>query len=256
MHYYNGRIYVGAGDLWGDRGPIDVWSFDSAGIFHKEYTVDEEQVSIFRDYDGKLLIPGMDSRESWEYGNLYINDHGVFRGFIYSSKNLNRWSKKAEFSVGALPYSLEILDGTFYVGLGNRWGYADFESGNIYRVEADNTLVAQWRRKAKSPAASSQTSATSTALHPNYPNPFNPETWIPYQLTEDMEVKISIYDTSGNVIRALDLGYKPAGIYMARGKAAHWDGRNEAGENVASGVYFYTLHAGEFKATRKMIIAE
>ena len=433
MHYYNGRIYVGAGDLWRNRGPIDAWSFDSASMFQIEYTVDEEQVSVFRDYDGKLLIPGMDSRESWEYGNLYINDHGVwqklrtiprgihvydtaifqgniyvtissdvysavlesvdmgqtwrvigkidfdagsygdmvalkdsliiigttvdaaddgqlcvysyangkmetltmplfpglenahtfgkltkfkngvlyignhstlfgntsvygrtplffltnfrkgakaikqfesgdvrdivvrgntcyvltasesngvFRGYIYSSNNLNRWVKDAEFSVGALPHSFELLDGVFYVGLGNRWGYADVESGNIYRLDTDDTLV----YKASSLITGSQTSATSIAPYSNYPNPFNPETWIPYQLKEDADVAIRIYSTTGQLVRYLDLGHRSAGLYADKNKAAHWDGANDAGEQVASGVYFYVINIGEFTARRKMLV--
>lgn len=94
----------------------------------------------------------------------------------------------------------------------------------------------------------------TTSLLPNYPNPFNPETWIPYQLSEPAEVKLTIYDINGRVVRDLDLGHQRAGIYQSRARAAHWDGRNTQGEPVASGLYFYTLKAGEFSATRKMLI--
>lgn len=93
-----------------------------------------------------------------------------------------------------------------------------------------------------------------TALLPNYPNPFNPETWIPYQLAESADVSISIYSAAGKRIRSLALGHQPVGIYADRSRAAYWDGQNEQGELVASGVYFYTLMAGEFTATRKMLI--
>ena len=93
-----------------------------------------------------------------------------------------------------------------------------------------------------------------TMLMANYPNPFNPETWIPYQLATDTEVTLSIYDTNGRLIRALALGHKPAGVYQSRSRAAYWDGQNELGEPVASGVYFYTLTAGHFTATQKMLI--
>ncbi|RKU21527.1 hypothetical protein C6499_21245 [Candidatus Poribacteria bacterium] len=95
-----------------------------------------------------------------------------------------------------------------------------------------------------------------TALLPNYPNPFNPETWIPYQLEKSAEVTISIHSGDGTLIRTLTLGYQPAGIYRSRDRAAYWDGTNEMGETVASGVYFYTLSAGEFKATRKMLVVK
>ena len=93
-----------------------------------------------------------------------------------------------------------------------------------------------------------------TALLANYPNPFNPETWIPYQLAEPGNVKITIYDTQGSVVRHLDLGRQHAGTYTSRSRAAYWDGRNDLGERVASGLYFYTLEAGNFAATKKMLI--
>ena len=93
-----------------------------------------------------------------------------------------------------------------------------------------------------------------TALLSNYPNPFNPETWIPYQLSKPAEVRITIYAANGHAIRQLAIGHQPAGMYQSRSRAAYWDGRNALGEPVASGVYFYTLTAGEFTATRKMLI--
>ena len=93
-----------------------------------------------------------------------------------------------------------------------------------------------------------------TALLANYPNPFNPETWIPYQLSKPAEVTLTIYDIHGRVVRTLALGHQPAGIYQTRSRAAYWDGRNALGEPVASGVYFYTLTAGDFTTTRKMLI--
>ena len=92
------------------------------------------------------------------------------------------------------------------------------------------------------------------ALLANYPNPFNPETWIPYQLAESVEVTLTIYTVNGTVVRTLALGHQSAGIYVNRSRAAYWDGKNEVGEPVASGVYFYTLTAGDFTATRKMLI--
>ena len=102
-----------------------------------------------------------------------------------------------------------------------------------------------------------------TALLPNYPNPFNPETWIPYQLSEPAKVTLRIYSVNGVLVRTLVLGHTPAGIYQNRSRAAYWDGRNDVGESVASGIYFYTLStestrdsvtAGDFTATRKLLI--
>ena len=95
---------------------------------------------------------------------------------------------------------------------------------------------------------------TETILLPNYPNPFNPETWIPYDLAEDSEVDIHIYNLKGETVRQLSLGFQGAGTYRTRSRAVYWDGRNAVGEPVASGVYFYTLRTGQIKATRQMVI--
>ena len=95
---------------------------------------------------------------------------------------------------------------------------------------------------------------SETRLLLNYPNPFNPETWIPYQLSESADVTVSIYSVNGSLIRTLALGHQAAGLYRSRSRAAYWDGRNAFGERVASGLYFYTLTAGDFTATRKMLI--
>ena len=94
----------------------------------------------------------------------------------------------------------------------------------------------------------------TTALLPNYPNPFNPETWIPYHLSKDTTVILTIHDVRGSVVRVLVLGHQAAGVYRSKHRAAYWDGRNAEGESVASGLYFYTLTADDFNATRKMLI--
>ena len=90
----------------------------------------------------------------------------------------------------------------------------------------------------------------------NYPNPFNPETWIPYQLSEDSAVSISIYDTTGQLVRTLSLGFQTAGFYNSRERAAYWDGHNALGERVASGIYFYQLTTPEFQQTRRLVIVK
>ena len=95
-----------------------------------------------------------------------------------------------------------------------------------------------------------------TALLHNYPNPFNPETWIPYRLAHAADVQITIYNTRGTVVRRLDLGHQSAGFYTARAQAGYWNGRNRHGELVASGVYFYQLRAGDYSALRRMVIVK
>ena len=95
---------------------------------------------------------------------------------------------------------------------------------------------------------------TETELLHNYPNPFNPETWIPYRLAEDAFVTLTIYDGNGWVVRTFDVGHRIAAAYENRSKAIYWNGKNGLGESVASGVYFYTLTAGDYSATRKMLV--
>ena len=114
-------------------------------------------------------------------------------------------------------------------------------TGNVSDSSAATTVAA-------APAA------TRTLLAQNFPNPFNPETWIPYALASDAHVSINIFDVRGHLVRRLNLGYQKAGFYMERSNAAYWDGRDSFGQKVASGLYFYTLQAGEFKATRRMVI--
>ena len=94
------------------------------------------------------------------------------------------------------------------------------------------------------------------ALLPNYPNPFNPETWIPYQLAAASSVRIHIYDLMGQWVRTLDLGGQQVGAYFSRSRAAYWDGRNALGECVATGIYFYRLETDDFTATKRMVIVK
>ena len=441
MHRYNGKIYIGAGDFLYNRGPIDVWSLDTNGNFENEYTVDEEQVHGFRDYDGKLYIPGTDATQSWEYGNLYMNDHGLWqklrtiprgihvwnvavfkgdiyvqardarggeklmkssdkgqtwdaliytaagsdrrfgsmipfddfllvmgktaegrpcvykyadgnmkmeifpcpsaimpsmdsplkrfvryrdgvlcapfspenlvgckfpfffltssmkgktnikiikqfrmqnvvdilvrddicyilvaplvllspsmpyselpdvKGYIYSSSDLKNWTKLAEFVVPNRLYSFELLQGAFYVGLGFGQG-ENSESGSIYRIYPSIALPAPEHISGQNEEPSLVT------LYQNYPNPFNPDTWIPYALSRDGDVSIKIYTATGQLVRVLNLGTRKAGAYIEKADAVHWNGTNEAGEQVASGTYFYFIEAEGFTDMRKLLIAK
>ena len=102
----------------------------------------------------------------------------------------------------------------------------------------------------------SEPPVTQTKLLANYPNPFNPETWIPYQLAKEADVTIEIYNILGQRVRKIDLGFQPTGYYITKEKAAYWDGRNETGERIASGVYFYHIRAGKYSETRKMLVVK
>ena len=99
-------------------------------------------------------------------------------------------------------------------------------------------------------------SVQETKVLPNYPNPFNPETWIPYQLSEESTVTVKMYDVGGHLVRTIEVGHKPVGYYLTRERAVYWDGHNESGEPVSSGVYFYTFIAGDYTQTRRMVIVK
>ena len=118
----------------------------------------------------------------------------------------------------------------------------DRSPGALYALQYLQSLLAAARRPAK------------TQLLANYPNPFNPETWIPYELATDTTVKLTIYDAHGVVVRTLSIGHQTAGYYTTRDRAAYWDGRNSSGELVASGLYFYQLETDETSSMRKMVI--
>ena len=117
------------------------------------------------------------------------------------------------------------------------------ESEEIFllSVDAAGKLLIKW-------------GSLKTMLYQNYPNPFNPETWIPYQLASDMVVQILIYDMKGIVVHRLDLGQQPAGYYISPERAAYWDGKNESGELVSSGMYFYQLKAEDFTSVKRLVI--
>ena len=95
-----------------------------------------------------------------------------------------------------------------------------------------------------------------TVLLSNYPNPFNPETWIPYHLAHAADVQVTIFDAKGVMVRQLDLGHQSVGHYTVQSKAAYWDGRNESGESVASGIYFYQLRVADYSASRRMVVVK
>ena len=133
-----------------------------------------------------------------------------------------------------------------YAGLVNEW----FTEARL----ADDGSHVFRRGLANLEILLNSTPPEKTALLPNYPNPFNPETWIPYDLAQDAEVHIHIYNLKGESIRQLSLGFQTAGTYRTRTRAAHWNGHNASGETAASGVYFYTLQAADFKGTRQMVI--
>ena len=123
-------------------------------------------------------------------------------------------------------------------------------------VNFEGTDIIRVISKGKGRAAPVSPTQFTFGVPPPYPQPCNPEVWIPYTLGTDIKVTITIYSGTGGLVQTLDLGYQKAGTYTTKSKAAYWDGRCRNGEKVASGVYYYQLRAGEFRATRKMVIVK
>lgn len=177
------------------------------------------------------------------------------KGTIKNKQGSVTGIKSARISRGGATGEGTLLSVRF-TALANGQGrvvFRNFRAGNSTGETISSTLPAITILVGGAPAAPVLL-PDETALLVNYPNPFNPETWIPYQLAESAEVTLHIYAANGALVRTLRLGHQPAGIYWYRSRAAYWDGKNEVGEPVASGVYFYTLTAGDFTATRKMLI--
>ena len=222
-----------------------------------------KNVEVVREISGVPRGLAVDSAK----GNLYLaNTRGV-RGNIQRLKvdgSLFHWNyihiAKANSPQGV---ALDVADGKVYWTEAGGIRRADLNGKNRQDVAtgigspAGIVLrVAPVSTEAAAAPSAAPMSPNTTALLTNYPNPFNPETWIPYQLRDAADVQISIYDPRGVLVRQLSLGHRVAGQYVSRSRAAFWDGRNEVGEPVASGLYFYTLTAGDFSATRKMLIVK
>ena len=173
--------------------------------------------------------------------NEDINDDGVVNiiDLILVAQDINAPVGNAP----AAPISPELIQQWIDLAWTEYDGSLTFQKG-ITTLE--NILMALQSKPEKT--------ETKTALFANYPNPFNPETWIPYQLAVSTEVVLTIRTTTGSIVRTLPLGHQSAGVYKTPNRAAHWDGKNDLGEPVTSGIYFYTLIAGDFTATRKMLI--
>ena len=156
--------------------------------------------------------------------------------------------------VAAAPSQMDILKGTpsssgDVIVVRRAMNALEAVPEKSQRVEMTLRFLRAW-------LANADRDVRETRLLPNYPNPFNPETWIPYQLADAVDVSVNIYDVSGHLVRTIAVGFKPVGYYLTRERAAYWNGRNETGEPVSSGVYFLQFIAGEFVATQRVVIVK
>ncbi|MBM3237777.1 T9SS type A sorting domain-containing protein [Candidatus Poribacteria bacterium] len=183
------------------------------------------------------------------------NDFGIYCAYQANPAiHFNNIEKNSSYGVYNSDCSVTVD------AINNWWGDATGpfhpvnNPGGLGNPVSDCVIFDPWLPSPVSLLAAAPQAVAHFSLRPSYPNPGNPESWLPYSLADETDVTIRIYNASGQLVRTLDLGLKPAGSYFTKEKAAYWDGRDSLGQKVASGVYFYQLKAGEFTATRKMVI--
>ena len=179
------------------------------------------------------------------------SDGVFFEVLLNGQKRFEHFTKTpgwtdAHISLSEFSGEVVLLELVTASGESNSWDWAHW--GDLLITAEDAGVEAPNR------TAGANQSVQETKFLPNYPNPFNPETWIPYQLAKAADVSVNIYDVSGRLIRTIAVGFKPVGYYLTRERAAYWDGRNETGEPVSSGVYFLQFVAGDFSATQRIVV--
>ncbi len=214
-----------------------------------------EGITDYSIYANTKFNPG------WKLGHPVLNDDDEFVNQEWlENENHRRHKDAVRWDGSTVELSVFLREHCWFditTSAGNTVGVWVNVSCEVKRGAAAPSLQVQLRPETDQLASVwSELSQVpdKTALLPNYPNPFNPETWIPYHLSESSEVTLHIYAADGQLVRRLALGHQPAGVYESKARAAHWDGRNMHGERVASGLYFFTLTAGDFAATGKMLI--
>jgi hypothetical protein len=235
--------------------------------------------AVFSDYDsdGDLDIYASYTTRS----NILYQNPGTDNNWLHiktqgSTSNMDGIGARIELAAGGTSQIREVSGGTGYGSqdsLTVEFGLGDSPTADMVEVkwpsgvvttltnvQANQSILVKesfWAVETvdiEKPVTHSASSAIDSRLLPNYPNPFNPETWIPFQLAEQANVTITIHDIAGRLIRTLNLGHKSPGIYASKNEAVYWDGRNDGGDSVASGIYFCQLVAGSFSQTGKMTL--
>jgi len=224
--------YIGAGaylcvlDVSHKNDPVLLGKVYTPGVVSDIAVVDDYAYVTFWGF-GLRVMNVSDPSEPYLAGNYDTSGSNWVTG-------ATAYRQRLDVSVvGDLVYVADSSDGLCILR---------FTGGKTTSVQPEGKLPITWGK------------LRFTALLQNYPNPFNPDTWIPFDLADQAEVSIAIYDVIGSLIRTFELGNLSAGSYISKDRAVHWDGKNDAGEKVSSGVYFYTLQAGDYSATKRMLI--
>ena len=273
------RIIVGANKDENEakkRGSGSVYIFQGVGdVYTQEakLTADELQegagfgLSVALDVNRALVgAPSTDTKRGDDSGAAYaflkVGADWVLQARVIPLKGVEEGQG---LTSGDNMGSAVALDGKFgrrlnFGAVGVQWdAHPDGgdDEGSVYvfdTADVEGLNIPLWVEPRGDLALTTFGDIKRTALLQNFPNPFNPETWIPYTLADDADVNVRIYDVEGKLVRHLDVGYQRGGRYLSRETAAYWDGRDQLGESVSSGVYFYTLKADAFSDTRRMVI--
>ncbi|MCH8296385.1 T9SS type A sorting domain-containing protein, partial [Candidatus Poribacteria bacterium] len=235
------------------------WGIHQQGTYAPGANTHRWMASIAMNGDGTIALGysassssihpsiGVTGRLSGDALGTMGGDLVLFAGTGSQEDSFNRWGDYSMMSVDPVDDTTFWYTQEAYVNTAS----FDFKTG-VFKITPPSP---------PGPIGSGVAAAASPVLaesdvYENYPNPFNPETWIPYQISDRVSVSIEIYDVGGSLIRTLDLGEQETGRYMEKSRAAHWDGRNQKGEIVPGGIYFYTFQAGDYQETRKMIVVK
>jgi hypothetical protein len=264
-------IQVVNGNIQKDVGgtPEDIW-VSPPDNERAQYDI---VVDINKDENYDPLVDLLDADQGVDYGFSLPVELSSFTATTGDGTVTLRWRTETEVNnIGFAIYRSEEKDGNyirinFVPGAGssampNEYQFTDkkVEQGKTYFYYLEDVDIAGEKNRTKiikvvvPPAKPIQPIPKEFRLLQNFPNPFNPDTWLPYELAADAPVSIEIYNIQGQLVRQLNIGKQKAGSYITKDKAIHWDGKNERGEKVASGNYWYRLRAGEFNATRRMVI--
>ena len=268
---------LASGGGWAD-GTVRLWDVDT-GIYKATLPIQTYMISgVIFSPDGTILLTGNSDGTVllWDFtpttditvrredvnSDGVVNHHDLtFVASRFGQSSANDADVNADGIVNIV--DLVLVVGSLGAGdsapaahskMREMFTIADVQLWLTHAQQVDNTTPTFQRGVAILERLLGALAPKRTALLPNYPNPFNPETWIPYQLSTPAEVTVHIYTANGTLVRTLRLGYRPAGKYRDRKAAAYWDGKNSFGEPVASGVYLYTLSAGQTSMTRRMVI--
>lgn len=229
-------------------GPGSIWRANLNGQNREKLIADLGEI-------GSIAVAG--NRIYWTEKNKNAGASGKVRRAALDGSNVQTLATLQSVPIGiAVDTAVRRLYWTNTGGKIQRATLAGKQIQNLVTEAGMPADIALGRASTGAAPAASAVLPDTTALLPNYPNPFNPDTWIPYQLAKTAEVTVTIHAANGAVVRTLALGHQRAGRYENRSRAAYWDGRNAVGERVASGIYFYTLQTGDFAATRKMLIVK